>query len=553
MSVVKSYLWLALLCLLSLPTWANQLKSIRVAPTQDRTRVVIDLSSAARYKNDFSEQPARVTIDLKGVTTSLMNPERLSNLGPVIRSIRSSMVAGDDVMRLVFELNTPVRPQIFSLTPQAHYGYRLVLDFDNKGVSTSPGAATANRSNASAPAAKTSPSGAGVIKPVEPLSHPPAGLSAEGQQAHRLLNTNHAEKSATDQSKSPFLVDQNGDNASSDTSAQTAKAASAAASKTATPAAADSAAPTAIARNDKSSTPRVLGKNGDQVVIAIDAGHGGKDPGAIGPRGTHEKNVTLAIARELAAQINRQPGMKAVLTRNGDYFVDLNARSEIARKQKAQLLISIHADSIDNPSARGASVWILSNKRVDKEMNKLLDQQDKHTELLGGAGKVIAESEPNPYLAQTILDLSWDNSRSEGYNIGESVLSQIGRVARLHKNKPVHASLAVLKAPDIPSLLIETGFISNGLEEKQLASSSYQRQLASAIFRGVQTYYASNAPKNTQMASRAGAEKRHVVVAGESLSGVAQKYGVSKQKLREQNNLKSEQLLVGQVLRIPAS
>lgn len=553
MSVVKSYLWLALLCLLSLPTWANQLKSIRVAPTQDRTRVVIDLSSAARYKNDFSEQPARVTIDLKGVTTSLMNPERLSNLGPVIRSIRSSMVAGDDVMRLVFELNTPVRPQIFSLTPQAHYGYRLVLDFDNKGVSTSPGAATANRSNASAPAAKTSPSGAGVIKPVEPLSHPPAGLSAEGQQAHRLLNTNHAEKSATDQSKSPFLVDQNGDNASSDTSAQTAKAASAAASKTTTPAAADSAAPTAIARNDKSSTPRVLGKNGDQVVIAIDAGHGGKDPGAIGPRGTHEKNVTLAIARELAAQINRQPGMKAVLTRNGDYFVDLNARSEIARKQKAQLLISIHADSIDNPSARGASVWILSNKRVDKEMNKLLDQQDKHTELLGGAGKVIAESEPNPYLAQTILDLSWDNSRSEGYNIGESVLSQIGRVARLHKNKPVHASLAVLKAPDIPSLLIETGFISNGLEEKQLASSSYQRQLASAIFRGVQTYYASNAPKNTQMASRAGAEKRHVVVAGESLSGVAQKYGVSKQKLREQNNLKSEQLLVGQVLRIPAS
>ena len=124
--------------------------------------------------------------------------------------------------------------------------------------------------------------------------------------------------------------------------------------------------------------------------MAVDAGHGGKDPGAIGPGGTHEKNVTLAVARELARLINRQPGMKAIMTRDGDYFVDLDRRSEIARQKKANLLISIHADSVDNASARGASVWILSSKRVDREMNKLLEQQDKHTELLGGAGKVIA-------------------------------------------------------------------------------------------------------------------------------------------------------------------
>jgi len=305
--------------------------------------------------------------------------------------------------------------------------------------------------------------------------------------------------------------------------------------------------------------PKPVSSGNGMLIVAVDAGHGGKDPGAIGPGGTHEKNVTLAVARELARLINRQPGMKAIMTRDGDYFVDLDRRSEIARQKKANLLISIHADSVDNASARGASVWILSSKRVDREMNKLLEQQDKHTELLGGAGKVIAESEPNPYLAQTILDLSWDNSRSEGYSIGEVVLQQIGRVARLHKSKPVHASLAVLKAPDIPSLLIETGFISNHLEERQLASATYQRDLARAIFRGVQGYYADNPPEGTRIAAvpqpdnKSGKSIRHVVKNGESLSGLAVRYGIPKGRLASYNSLKSEHLLIGQVLYIPAS
>ena len=309
-----------------------------------------------------------------------------------------------------------------------------------------------------------------------------------------------------------------------------------------------------------SRTQPVSATSGD-VVIAVDAGHGGKDPGAIGQNGTYEKHVTLAIARELAAMINRQPGMKAVMTRTGDYFVDLNARSEIARRHKASLLVSIHADSVDNAIARGASVWILSNKRVDREMNKLLGQQEKHTQLLGGAGKVIAEAEPNPYLAQTILDLSWDNARSEGYSIGEDVLRQIGRVARLHKTKPVHASLAVLKAPDIPSLLIESGFISNPYEEKQLASANYQRQMARAIFTGMQGYYANNPPQGTRIASNSAVSndsatpsgRRHVVKTGESLSGLAQRYGVTRQKLKSYNSLNSEVLKIGQVLYIPTS
>ncbi len=248
------------------------------------------------------------------------------------------------------------------------------------------------------------------------------------------------------------------------------------------------------------------------------------------------------------------------MTRSKDNFVELDERSAIARRKKARLLISIHADSGPKSSVRGASVWILSAKRVDKEMDKLLVQQTKHTELLGGAGKVIAETEPNPYLAQTILDLSWDNSRSEGYDIGKRVLRRIGDVASLHKKRPEHASLAVLKAPDIPSLLIETGFISNPQEERLLASAQYQSQLAKAIFRGVTDYYGRSQSKaggtfaksSTSKGMTSADYRKHVVKTGESLSGLASQYGVSQSAIRNKNKLKSDNLLIGQVIIIPA-
>ncbi len=248
------------------------------------------------------------------------------------------------------------------------------------------------------------------------------------------------------------------------------------------------------------STP--VGGKGKGVVIAIDPGHGGEDPGSIGPRRTYEKRVTLAVSQKLAALIDREPGMRAVMTRRGDYFVDLNKRSEIARKAKADLLVSVHADSFHNSTPRGASVWVLSTNRANREMGSWLEKQEKQGELLGGVGKVLAESDPNPYLAQTFLDLSMDKSRAEGYDVSRQILRSMGKVARLHKKAPEHASLAVLKAPDIPSVLVETGFISNHAEEKLLATASYQDQLARAIFEGIRNYYRAHPTKGAMLTGK---------------------------------------------------
>ena len=230
-------------------------------------------------------------------------------------------------------------------------------------------------------------------------------------------------------------------------------------------------------------------------IVAVDPGHGGNDPGAIGQKGTREKDVTLGIAKELVREINKDKHMRAYLTRSGDYYVGLDRRSEIARQKKADLLVSLHADSVDNGAARGASVWVLNSNRASREMNKLIrNGSDKSSGLLGGAGTVLeqTDADQNPYLAKTILDLSWDNSRSEGYTLGRKVISELRGIARLHKSEPVYASLAVLKAPDIPSILIENGFISNLEEEAMLKSQSYQKQLAKAIYRGIRNYYESS-------------------------------------------------------------
>ena len=230
-------------------------------------------------------------------------------------------------------------------------------------------------------------------------------------------------------------------------------------------------------------------------IVAVDPGHGGHDPGAIGQKGTREKDVTLGIAKELVREINKDKHMRAYLTRSGDYYVGLDRRSEIARQKKADLLVSLHADSDDNGAARGASVWVLNSNRASREMNKLIrNGSDKSSGLLGGAGTVLeqTDADQNPYLAKTILDLSWDNSRSEGYTLGRKVISELRGIARLHKSEPVYASLAVLKAPDIPSILIENGFISNLEEEAMLKSQSYQKQLAKAIYRGIRNYYESS-------------------------------------------------------------
>ncbi|GAA0340397.1 N-acetylmuramoyl-L-alanine amidase [Morganella psychrotolerans] len=232
-------------------------------------------------------------------------------------------------------------------------------------------------------------------------------------------------------------------------------------------------------------------KNSRQVVVAIDAGHGGKDPGAIGQNGLKEKNVTISIARKLEKRLKNDPMFKPVLTRDGDYFISVAGRSEVARKFGANMLVSVHADSAPNRTARGSSVWVLSNRRANNELGSWLEKSEKQSELLGGAGDALANG-ADPYLSQAVLDLQFGNSQRVGYAVAQDVIRQLRQVGKVHKGTPEHASLGVLRSPDIPSILVETGFISNESEEQLLGSDTYQEQVAAAIHGGLRAYFTAN-------------------------------------------------------------
>ncbi|KNC14620.1 N-acetylmuramoyl-L-alanine amidase [Pantoea sp. RIT-PI-b] len=331
---------------------------------------------------------------------------------------------------------------------------------------------------------------------------------------------------------------------------------------------------TAVTSSDTTVRPGGALSRNDVVIVAIDAGHGGQDPGASGQHGLHEKNVTISIARKLKALMDRDPMFKPVLTRNGDYFISVMGRSEVARKENANLLVSIHADAAPNHSATGASVWVLSNRRANNEMANWLEQKEKQSELLGGAGDLLANSQADPYLSQAVLDLQFGHSQRVGYDVAVKVLQQLRGITPLHKRLPEHASLGVLRSPDIPSLLVETGFISNAAEERLLGSSAYQEKIAQSIYKGLRNYFLTHPlqsiPKEenrpldsapavsvasnpaTGTVQYTGATQRHTVTRGETLSGIAAKYGVSMATLREMNSLKRDVVWVGQRLKVPA-
>jgi len=304
--------------------------------------------------------------------------------------------------------------------------------------------------------------------------------------------------------------------------------------------------------NGSSAAPTVsrsVNQSARDIVVAIDAGHGGEDPGSIGPSGTHEKKVVLAIAKRLARKVDSTPGMRAVMTRSGDYFVNLNKRSEFARNSKADLLLSIHADAFTSPQPNGASVWVLSMRRANSEIGRWLEQKEKHSELLGGAGEIIQNIDSEQYLAMTLLDMSMNSSMAISNSIAGDILRDLGSITHLHKKSPEAASFAVLKSPDIPSILVETGFISNPSEERSLVNGHHQEKLANAIYKGVLRYFQGNPPADTLLAQTM--NSKHSVKRGESLSVIAQRYSVSVSSIKRVNNLKSDVVRIGQTLVIP--
>jgi N-acetylmuramoyl-L-alanine amidase len=280
------------------------------------------------------------------------------------------------------------------------------------------------------------------------------------------------------------------------------------------------------------------------VIIAIDAGHGGEDPGASGRRGTREKDVVLAIARKLEKLIAHERGMRPVMIRNGDYYLGLRKRMEKAREQRADLFVSIHADAFRNGRASGASVYVLSQNGATSEAARWLAESENDADLIGG----VSLDDKDDLLRSVLLDLSQNATIAASLDVGGHVLKELGHIGKVHKNRVEQAGFVVLKSPDIPSILVETGYISNRREERNLRNPQYQRKLARAVMKGVQGYFSRNAPPGSLLAL---AETKHVIRRGETLSGIAQRYQVSQLTLRSANNLVNDVLRIGQTLRIP--
>jgi N-acetylmuramoyl-L-alanine amidase len=308
------------------------------------------------------------------------------------------------------------------------------------------------------------------------------------------------------------------------------------------------------------------------IVVVIDPGHGGEDPGAIGPNRLKEKDVVLSIAKELRKQINAKKGFKAYLTRDRDYYIGLRKRTKIARSYNTDLLVSIHADAFKKPQANGASVFALSNRGATSETARWLAKKENSADLIGGVGGVSLEDKDD-VLASVLLDLSSTASLKASLGVGGRVLSSMGNVARLHKKSVQQAGFVVLKSPDIPSILVETGFISNPAESRRLKTTNYQKKMAKAIKKGIFAYFNDSPPPGTLLAWKKGGgnfvshsakaktsvaknktpAKKYVVKKGDTLSHIAMRNEVSLNELRRLNRLRSDNVWVGQRLVVPSS
>jgi N-acetylmuramoyl-L-alanine amidase len=381
------------------PALAVDVRNVRLWVSPDNTRVVLDLSGSAQHSLAVLQNPDRVVLDVAGAKLAQGARTPQGGAGSVKQVRLARRPSGE--LRIVLDLTRPIQAKSFLTTPNAHYGYRLVIDLG---------------------------SAAHADKPVK-VAHAPADAR--------------------------------------------------------------------------------------DLIIAIDAGHGGEDPGAIGQNGTREKDVVLAIARELALKVNAEPGMKAVLTRAGDYFVPLRDRMRRARAQQADLFVSVHADSIRDRSIDGSSVYILSQRGATDEASRWLAERENASDLIGG----VSLDDKDDVLASVLLDLSQSASLSASQIAAERVLQQLTRAGEVRKHEVQQARFVVLKSPDIPSMLVETAYISNPQEEQRLRTPAHQAKLASAIHQGVHDYFYANPPMGTRIAQLAAGGTRPVLSSASSAGG----------------------------------
>lgn len=316
------------------------------------------------------------------------------------------------------------------------------------------------------------------------------------------------------------------------------------------------ASPSLASINQQTGHPSVRlaqqGSPGRDLVVAIDAGHGGEDPGAVGPNGTREKDVTLAISRRLARKVNAAPGMRAVLIRDGDYYIRLRQRINLARKHKADIFVSIHADAFRDRRVRGSSVFTLSAGGATSEAARWLAERENRADLIGG----VDLKERDDLLASVLLEMSQNATIELSSKAADKVLGRLRRLGDVHQERVQKAGFAVLKSPDIPSMLVETAFISNPDEEQRLRTNAYQERLAEAILDGIVDYFTAYPPLGTRFAQGSGSSsgtRRHKIQSGDTLSEIAEAYGVKISSLRTLNRLEGDRIRTGQVLIIPES
>ncbi len=410
--------------------YAAEVKSIRMWPAPDSTRLVFDLSAPIQHTLFSLKSPNRVVIDLSHAR--MRYKPNLNLVNSYIKEIRTAARNRDD-LRIVLDLNSKVRPKSFLLKPNSRYGHRLVIDLIGKE-------------------------------------------KVKAKPQNRLKYKNRQR----------------------------------------------------------------------DIIIAIDAGHGGDDPGASGPRGTREKDVVMAIAKRLEKLVKRERGMRPVMIRKGDYFVGLKKRVKLARREQADIFISIHADAYRNSKAKGTSVFVVSDRGASSEAARFLAAKENESDMIGG----VIDGIDDDLLKLVLVDMVKNSTMDTSHQVARHVLGNLKKVAHLHKKTVEQAGFRVLKAPDIPSILIETAFISNPAEERKLRSPRHQQRLANAILKGVRNYFHANPPPGSLLALQ---DTKHRVARGETLSAIANQYRVSIATIRSANKLASDRIRVGSVLRIPYS
>ncbi len=416
----------------------TKIEGLRIWPTPDHTRIVLDSSEKVKYKVFTLNNPDRLVIDIPNAIGN-SNLRKNGIKQSVINKIRYSARNQHD-LRIVLDLKQQIKPNSFQLTPNKQYGHRLVIDL-----------------------------------------YPSAPIRKKLSTAKNLI---HKRK----------------------------------------------------------------------IVIVIDAGHGGDDPGAIGVGGIREKTIVLAMAKELSKLFSNHSGFRPALVRSSDYYVGLRKRTAYARKQKADLLISIHADAFKSVKANGASVFAVSKRGATSEAARWLAASENRSDLIGGVGSVSLDDKDD-LVAGVLLDLSLTASLKASIAAGKQVVKELGAITRLHKKQVEQAGFVVLKSPDIPSILIETGFISNPREARKLNSRSHQKAIAKAIFNGIKKYFSENPPPGTWLAWQQNQGKNYTnykVANGDTLSMLAQKNNTSTSYLKQINALSSNQILINQIIKIPA-